>query len=86
MPNLKRPNVCTFWPDRWGSYDISAACQLHDEDYANQVGFLHSNWKLFERIKRDGHPVLASAMLAGTTLAGWIFYLIAGVKHGRLDN
>lgn len=43
-------NACTAWPDRWGSYDLSAACALHNEDYAEQRGFLSSNAKLEKNV------------------------------------
>lgn len=67
-------NACTLWPDRWGSYDLTAACLAHDEDYAAQAGFWASNWRLFGNVRQTS-LILALVMLAGTTLLGWAWYL-----------
>jgi hypothetical protein len=39
-------NICTLWPDKFLTYDLSAHCALHDEDYEYQRGFLASNIRL----------------------------------------
>lgn len=41
-------NTCTFWPDKWGSYDLSGCCLLHDEDFAAKAGFWRSNLRLYQ--------------------------------------
>jgi len=73
-------SVCTLWPDRWGSYDLTAACQVHDDDYATQAGFITSNVRLYHNASNAFHPAMGTVMLIGTTLFGWPWYLAAKIK------
>ena len=66
-------NACTLWPDKFGSYDLSAACALHDEDYEEQRGFILSNIRLGKNVG----GWLGVLMVVGTTLLGWPWYLKA---------
>ena len=75
-------DTCTLWPDKWGSYDLSAACLLHDEDYAGQIGFVLANVRLYLNVS-EINKVLAVVMLVGTMLFGWPWYLAAKIKKKR---
>ena len=72
-------DTCTLWPDKWGSYDLSAACLLHDEDYAEQTGFVRANVRLYLNVS-EINETLAGVMLYGTLLLGWPWYLVAKIK------
>ena len=75
----EKVNACTLWPDRWGSYDLSAACALHDEDYESQSGFWSSNLRLYKNVRNAspryvvGH-VMGAFMFMGVTVVGPFFY------------
>ena len=74
-------NTCSFWPDRWGSYDLTAACMVHDEDYENQTGFVAANNRLRINATNACTPFMGWVMWIGTTLFGWPFYIYHGVKN-----
>lgn len=70
-------NACTLFPDRFGSYDLTAACLLHDEDYATHQGFIASNFRLFVNATKASNMFVGLVMLAGTSILGWPWYIAA---------
>lgn len=77
-------DYCTWFPEGWWS----ACCEAHDRNYADQIGQLIADGKLFLCVATSGDNVLevaasvivAAVMLAGVTLFGRRYYINANQK------
>ena len=71
---MKTTDYCSAWPDKWISYDYSACCKRHDEDYADpKVGRLEADNRLFKCVKAHSNLLMATTMWIGVRCCGWMF-------------
>jgi hypothetical protein len=82
LSKIPKVNACTLWPDKFGNYDLTAACLAHDEDYVNRVGWLNANKMLRKRVSKAMNPVMGWIMWTGVSSpVGLILYgLSSGVE------
>jgi len=71
---MQTTDFCSFWPDRWRTYDYSSCCEIHDADYADpKVGRLEADNRLFKCVNKNANIFMATTMWIGVRLCGWMF-------------
>lgn len=72
--STKASDWCSFWPDRWRTYDYSLCCKQHDDDYENpEVSRWEGDVSLLICVEKCANQFMATIMFIGVRCLGWAF-------------
>lgn len=70
-------DYCSFAPDRLFKYDLSKACDIHDNDYSIEnltyEARLKADKKFYKNIKKASNRFIASIYYIGVRIFGYIY-------------
>lgn len=76
-------DACTLWPDTFGRISLTACCAAHDAAYDLGLDKLGADFALFDCVHHVAGWPMALLMLAGVSLGGLPFFLLARRRQSR---